>query len=71
MFISIQHTHFDVHELKYNLNLGFELGFLLHNVILVNCLILGEQNFEARTKTYQQIHLCNDVLHMYLKSSMS
>lgn len=35
------HTHSDMHELKCNLNLGFELGFLLHNVILANCLILG------------------------------
>jgi hypothetical protein len=28
MFIAIQHTHFDMHELKYNPNLGFELGGL-------------------------------------------
>jgi hypothetical protein len=26
MFIAIQHTHFDMHELKYNPNLGSELG---------------------------------------------
>jgi hypothetical protein len=45
-----------MHELKYNLNLGFELGFLLYNVILVNCLILREQSFEAKTKVDQQIH---------------
>jgi hypothetical protein len=45
-----------MHELKCNLNLGFELGFLLHNVILGNGLILGEQSFEAKTKVDQQIH---------------
>jgi hypothetical protein len=26
MFIAIEHTHFDMHELKYNPNLGSELG---------------------------------------------
>jgi hypothetical protein len=45
-----------MHELKCNLNLGFELGFLFHSVILANCLVLGEQSFEARTKADQQIH---------------